>query len=75
MTKLIPIFIDGKRWIQLSQLSVEQAKALKAWLPIGCLKKIKFQGLILSECLDFETYECWFLTQKIGDKRQPVLDF
>ncbi|MBC6365496.1 hypothetical protein [Algoriphagus sp. AK58] len=75
MTKLIPIFIDGKKWIQLSQLSLDQAKALRDWLPVGCLKKIKFQGITLSECLDFETYEYWFRAQRVGDRKQAVLDF
>lgn len=75
MTKLIPIFIDGKKWVQLSQLSGEQAKSLKSWLPINSLKKVIFQGMELYDCLDFETYEFWFRTSQVRDQKMPALDF
>ncbi|WP_026950741.1 hypothetical protein [Algoriphagus mannitolivorans] len=75
MAKLIPIFIEGKKWVQLSQLSSEQAQSLKSWLPVNCLKKILFQGIELTDCLDFETYELWFRTRQVVDQRQPLLDF
>ena len=75
MTKLIPIFINGGKWIQLSQLSKDQALKLKSWLPVSCLKKIMFQGSEFSECLDFETYEYWFRTQQVSEQKQALLDF
>ena len=75
MTKLIPIFIDGQSWIQLSQLSSDQAQSLRTWLPVNYLKKITFQGIELSECLDFDVYEFWFMTQEAGERRQAVFDF
>ncbi|MFC5625406.1 hypothetical protein [Algoriphagus winogradskyi] len=75
MTKLIPIFINGGKWIQLSQLSKEQALKLKSWLPVSCLKKIMFQGSEFTECLDFETYEYWFRTQQVSEQKQALLDF
>lgn len=75
MTKLIPIFIEGKKWIQLSQLSGEHARSLKSFLPVNSLKKIFFQGIELTECLDFETYEYWFKSQQMSGLRQAVLDF
>ncbi len=75
MTKLIPIFINGGKWIQLSQLSKEQSLKLKSWLPVSCLKKIMFQGSEFTECLDFETYEYWFRTQQVSEQKQALLDF
>lgn len=75
MTKLIPIFIDGEKWIQLSQLTVDQARAIKSFLPVNCLKKIFFQGVELSDCLDFDTYEYWFKSQQISGQRHALLDF
>ncbi|WP_192347622.1 hypothetical protein [Algoriphagus sp. Y33] len=75
MTKLIPIFINGGKWIQLSQLSEEQATKLKSWLPVSCLKKIIFQGVEFSDCLDFETYEYWFRTHQVSGQKQALLDF
>lgn len=75
MTKLIPIFIEGKKWIQLSQLSADQAQSLKSFLPVNCLKKLLFHGMELSECLDFDTYEYWFKSHQIVGQRHPVLDF
>lgn len=75
MTKLIPIFIEGEKWIQLSQLSVDQARTLKSFLPVNCLKKILFQGMELNDCLDFNTYEYWFNSQQISGQRQALLDF
>lgn len=75
MTKLIPIFINGGKWIQLSQLSKDQALKLKSWLPVSCLKKIIFQGSEFSDCLDFETYEYWFRTNQVSEQEQALLDF
>ncbi|GAB2475395.1 MAG: hypothetical protein EP311_04385 [Cytophagales bacterium] len=75
MTKLIPIFINGQKWIQLSQLSRDEIRALRAWLPMDSLKKIIFQGIELSDCLDFDTYEYWFRTKEVSDQKQALLDF
>lgn len=75
MTKLIPIFIEGKTWIQLSQLTVDQARSLKSFLPVLNLKKILFHGIELSDCLDFDTYEYWFKSQQIPGQHQALLDF
>jgi hypothetical protein len=60
MTKLIPIFIDGEKWIQVSQLSASQALKLRVSLPINSFKKIIFQGIELYDCLLFDRYEHWF---------------
>jgi hypothetical protein len=75
MTKLIPIFIDGKKWIQLSQLSREQADSLRSWLPGNSLKKIFFHGMELIDCLDFDTYEYWFRAKEVSEPKQAWLDF
>jgi hypothetical protein len=75
MTKLIPIFIDGKKWIQLSQLSSEQSRLIKSWLPISSLRKVLFQGMELTDCLDFETYDFWFRTNQVKNDKQALLDF
>ncbi|SEG25656.1 hypothetical protein [Algoriphagus boritolerans] len=75
MKKLIPIFINGKKWIQLSQLTSDQVKSLKSILPVNCLKNLVFQGIELSDCLDFDTYEYWYISQQIPEQRQAVLDF
>ena len=75
MTKLIPIFIDGKKWIQLSQLSQEQAGSIKSWLPLSCLRKVFYQGMELTDCLDFETYDFWYRTSQVSKNKQAALDF
>ena len=75
MTKLIPIFINGQKWVQLSQLSRDEIRALRAWLPMDSLKKIIFQGIELSDCLDFDTYEYWFRTKEVSEQKQALLDF
>lgn len=75
MTKLIPISIEGEKWIQLSQLTVDQVRSLKSFLPVSCLKKVLFQGIELTDCLEFETYEYWFKSQQILGQRQALLDF
>lgn len=75
MTKLIPIFINGGKWIQLSQLSTEQGQKLKSWLPVSCLKKVLYNGMELKDCVDFETYEYWFKSHQVSGQRQAALDF
>jgi len=74
MTKLIPIFIEREKWIQVSQLSSEQANKLKSWLPVYLFKKIIFQGMELSDCLRFETYEHWLRSSELHGCN-PVFDF
>ncbi|WP_373396384.1 hypothetical protein V8V91_16985 [Algoriphagus halophilus] len=75
MTKLVPISIEGRKWIQLSQLSSKQAQQLKSWLPVNSLKKILFQGMELNECVDFSTYEYWFRSSYVSNRSQNALDF
>ncbi len=75
MTKLIPIFIEGKKWIQISQLSTDQVRSLKSCLPVLHLKKIFFQGIELNDCLEFDTYEYWFRSQQIPSQGEALLDF
>lgn len=75
MTKLIPIFIDGKTWIQLSQLSADQARSLRTFLPITSFKRILFQGVELSDCIAFEAYEIWFRSKQVLNQKHPLLDF
>ncbi|MBN7814262.1 hypothetical protein [Algoriphagus pacificus] len=75
MTKLVPIFIEGRKWIQLSQLSSKQAAQLKSWLPGNGLKKILFQGIELNECVEFATYEYWFRSHQVTHLNQAALDF
>lgn len=75
MTKLVPISIDGGKWIQLSQLSSKHAKQFKSWLPINSLKKVLFQGIELNECVHFSTYEYWFRSCQASSGSQNALDF
>jgi hypothetical protein len=75
MMKLVPIFIDGQKWIQLSQLTMDQAQALKSFLPVNCFKKIRFQGIELSECLEFAVYDFWYRSMQISDQKQAQSDF
>ncbi|MGM0944033.1 MAG: hypothetical protein ACQEW9_02555 [Bacteroidota bacterium] len=74
MNKLIPIFINGKKWVQLSQLSRDQERKFKSWLPVNCLKKVFFQGMELKDCVDFETYEYWFKSNQISGQKQEAFD-
>ncbi|MBN3581693.1 hypothetical protein JYB64_04790 [Algoriphagus aestuarii] len=75
MTKLVPISIAGRKWIQLSQLSSKHAKQFRSWLPVNSLKKIPFQGIELNECVDFSTYEYWFRSYQETSASHNVLDF
>jgi len=75
MTKLTPIFINREKWIQLSQLTGEQSRLLKFSLPVNCLKKINFQGIEFSDCLDFEIYEYWLHYRQVVQQKQAMIDF
>ncbi len=75
MTKLIPISIEGERWVQLSQLSKEHAMKLKTWLPVSCFKSIFLHGMELRECISFEIYEYWFCTSQLSDQKSAVFEF
>jgi hypothetical protein len=75
MTKLIPIFINGKKWVQLSQLSQDQVNVIKSWLPVNSLRKILFHGMEITDCLDFDTYEYWFNSNEVSKQNQAYLDF
>jgi hypothetical protein len=75
MTKLVPISIEGGKWIQLSQLSSKHAKQFKSWLPVNSLKKVLFHGIELNECVDFSTYEYWFRSCQASNSIISALDF
>ena len=66
------MLLDGKKWIQLS---AGEKSSMLTWLPTCQLKNVTFQGITLSDCLDFETYACWFRFQEVGPAKTPVLDF
>ena len=75
MTKLIPIVLNGRKWIQLSQLSVENSQNLKNWLPSTSLNLLDFQGMILQDCVDFNDYECWFRSMIGSNLNKQILEF
>ncbi|GGZ19430.1 hypothetical protein GCM10007049_09810 [Echinicola pacifica] len=66
MTKLIPILIDNQRIIQLSQLTVDQANDLRSFLPVSSIRQLIYEGMELTDCIDFETYEYWFQSNHVG---------
>lgn len=74
--KLIPLVIEGKRIVQLSQLTIDQANDLRSWLPSNSIKKVTFQGLEINDCISFETYEYWFRTyHSLSRAYETILDF
>lgn len=75
MTKLVPISIEGVKWIQLSQLNSNHAKQFKSWLPVNSIKKIFFQGIELNECVDFSTYEYWFRSHQASNRSLNSMEF
>jgi hypothetical protein len=72
MAKRIPVLLNGKKWIQLS---AGEKSSILTWLPSCQFKNLTFQGITLSDCLDFDTYSCWFRLQEVGSAKTPVLDF
>lgn len=76
MTKLIPLMVEGKRIIQLSQLTIDQANDLRCWLPANSLQKLRIQGMEINDCISFETYEYWFKTHHVLSRTyETILDF
>lgn len=65
MTKLVPILIDDKRIIQLSQLTIDQANDLRSFLPVASIQQLMYQGMELQDCIDFDTYEYWFQSNHV----------
>jgi hypothetical protein len=75
MTKHIPIFIEGEKWIPLTYFSDQEKKSFQEWLPSYRLKKVKMPGLVLTECLDFKTYACWLRLKELSYPKAPIFDF
>lgn len=75
MTKLVPIRIQGKSWIQLQQLGGDQAQKLKSWLPSNSLKNLTYEGILLKDCLPFDTYNYWYRSQEVRQEKQALLGF
>jgi hypothetical protein len=74
MTKHIPIYIEGEKWIPLTYFSDQEKKSFKEWLPSYRLKKVKLPGLVLTECLDFKTYACWLRLKELSYAKVPIFD-
>ncbi len=62
MFKLKPIYLNGKKFIQLSQLPLRQATALLSWLPSKGVLRLKNDGVELEDCVEYSNYEYWFDT-------------
>jgi hypothetical protein len=76
MTKLIPLMVEGKRIVQLSQLTIDQANDLRSWLPANSITKLRIQGMEINDCISFETYEYWFKTHHVLSRSyETILDF
>lgn len=76
MTKLIPFQVEGRKMIQLDQLTIDQANDLRSWLPKGSIQQIQFQGIHFNECIPFETYDYWFRTHHVLSRSyETILDF
>lgn len=75
MTKHIPIYIEGEKWIPLSYFIYQEKKSFKEWLPGYRLKKVKLPGVVLTECLDFKTYACWLRLKELSYTKVPIFDF
>jgi hypothetical protein len=75
MTKHIPIYIEGEKWIPLTYFSDQEKKSFKEWLPSYRLKKVKMPGLVLTECLDFKTYACCLRLKELSYTKVPIFDF
>jgi hypothetical protein len=76
MSRIIPFQIEGKKMIQLGQLTIDQANDLRSWLPKSSLEKVRYQGLELDECVAFETYDYWFRNYHVlGGSYGTILDF
>ena len=75
MTKHIPIYIEGEKWIPLTYFSDQEKKSFKEWLPSYRLKKVKLPGVVLTECLDFKTYACWLRLKELSYTKVTIFDF
>ena len=76
MSRIIPFQVDGKKMIQLGQLSIDQANDLRSWLPNDSLQKVSFQGMELNDCVAFETYDYWFRSNHVLTRSyETILDF
>ncbi len=73
MFKLKPIYLNGKKFIQLSQLPIRQANALLSWLPGKSIVRLINDGVELEDCIDYCNYEYWFDTY--FKKREFELEF
>lgn len=62
MFKLKPLYLNGKKIIQLSQLPVRQATALISWLPLHGILRLKNDDVELEDCVEYSNYEYWFDT-------------
>ena len=75
MSKHLPIYIEGEKWIPLTYFSEQEKKSFKEWLPGYRLKKVTLPGVVLTECLDFKTYACWLRLKELTYSRSAILDF
>jgi hypothetical protein len=75
MSKHLPIYIEGEKWIPLTYFSEQEKISFKEWLPSYRLKKVMLPGVELTECLDFKTYSCWLRLRELTFSKSPILDF
>ncbi|MDN3668971.1 hypothetical protein QWY93_06495 [Echinicola jeungdonensis] len=74
MNKLVPILIDNKQMIQLSQLTLDQANDLRSFLPVSSIKKMTYRGMELHDCIEFETYKYWLQSHEVEEETSTIWD-
>lgn len=62
MFKLKPMYLNGKKFIQLSQLPFRQASAFMSWLPGKSILRLWNDGVEMDDCVEYSNYEYWFDT-------------
>lgn len=60
MFKLAPQFLEGLKFIRISELPSEQSQSLMSWLSRNGLLTLSVDGIDMEDCVDYDDYDYWY---------------
>ncbi|EIM74781.1 hypothetical protein A3SI_15146 [Nitritalea halalkaliphila LW7] len=69
--RVIPIQINGEQFIPVDHLHFDQANDLRAWLPNEAFRSVRYEGLVIENCIAYASYVAWCKLNGVGMQSTP----
>ncbi|MGY6559112.1 MAG: hypothetical protein ACXIT9_07490 [Nitritalea sp.] len=64
--RIIPIQINGQQFVPVDHLHFDQANDLRAWLPNEAFQSVRYEGIVVENCIAYASYVAWCKLHGVG---------